>query len=118
MLILTISFSIVLSVLLLIVYFFTSYVDYGDTGEKMTAFECGFDPLSSSRTPFSSRFFLLVVLFLIFDVEVALLFPMLSLLISGSGSTLMGLAMVSFLGVLLLGTFHEWNEGALDWVSN
>nr|YP_010239431.1 NADH dehydrogenase subunit 3 [Haloa japonica]QTF74801.1 NADH dehydrogenase subunit 3 [Haloa japonica] len=118
MLIMTVSFSIILSVILLIVYFFTSYVDYSDMSEKMTSFECGFDPLSNSRTPFSSRFFLLVVLFLIFDVEVALLFPMLSLLISSSSSALMGLAMVSFLGVLLLGTFHEWNEGALDWVSN
>nr|YP_009628535.1 NADH dehydrogenase subunit 3 [Bullacta caurina]QBX88149.1 NADH dehydrogenase subunit 3 [Bullacta caurina] len=118
MLILAVLFSIILSAALLVVYYFVSYVDYNDMSEKMTPFECGFDPLSNSRTPFSSRFFLLVVLFLIFDVEVALLFPMLGLLSSSSSSFMMGLAMLTFLGILLLGTFHEWNEGALDWVSN
>lgn len=118
MLILAVLFSIILSAALLVVYYFVSYVDYNDIREKITPFECGFDPLRNSRTPFSSRFFLLVVLFLIFDVEVALLFPILGLLSSSSRSFIIGLAILTFLGILLLGTFHEWNEGALDWVSN
>nr|YP_010833240.1 NADH dehydrogenase subunit 3 [Philine kinglipini]WFG53987.1 NADH dehydrogenase subunit 3 [Philine kinglipini] len=110
-------FAVLLSTILLAVFFVTSFVEYSDMGEKMTAFECGFDPLSESRSPFSTRFFLLVVLFLIFDVEVALLFPMLSI-VSFSSSTLeMAAALLAFLAILLFGTFHEWNEGALDWVS-
>ena len=76
-------------------------------GEKITAFECGFDPLSQSRSPFSTRFFLLVVLFLIFDVEVALLFPMLRIISFSSRTLEMAIALFIFLGILLFGTFHE-----------
>nr|YP_009350092.1 NADH dehydrogenase subunit 3 [Homoiodoris japonica]AKK32254.1 NADH dehydrogenase subunit 3 [Homoiodoris japonica] len=116
MFVLIFSFALVLSTLLIFVYFLTNYLSYLEGGEKMTAFECGFDPLSKMRSPFSTRFFLLVVLFLIFDVEIALLFPVLSVFSSSLNFfTISGLLL--FLVVLLFGVFHEWNEGALDWFS-
>jgi NADH-ubiquinone oxidoreductase chain 3 len=82
--------------------------------EKTSPFECGFDPNKSARIPFSLRFFLLTIIFLIFDVEVVLLIPIpqalnsihsFFILISGS----------LFLIGLLLGLLHEWREGSLEW---
>nr|YP_009378971.1 NADH dehydrogenase subunit 3 [Nembrotha kubaryana]ARI43835.1 NADH dehydrogenase subunit 3 [Nembrotha kubaryana] len=110
-------FAIFLSVILVMVYFITNYLSYLDFSEKLTPFECGFDPLSKMRSPFSTRFFLLVVLFLIFDVEIALLFPVLSIF-SENISILVASALMLFLLILLFGMFHEWNEGALDWFSS
>nr|YP_010429291.1 NADH dehydrogenase subunit 3 [Polycera hedgpethi]USQ67470.1 NADH dehydrogenase subunit 3 [Polycera hedgpethi] len=117
MFILMIMFTILLSVILVLVYMVTNYLSYLDFGEKLTPFECGFDPLSKMRSPFSTRFFLLVVLFLIFDVEIALLFPVLSIF-STNMTILMTTALTLFLLILLFGMFHEWNEGALDWFSS
>nr|YP_010831217.1 NADH dehydrogenase subunit 3 [Elysia viridis]WFF64241.1 NADH dehydrogenase subunit 3 [Elysia viridis] len=109
-------FAFLLSSVLLMVYYFTYFSMESGLEEKMTPFECGFDPLSKMRTPFSTRFFLLVVLFLIFDVEVALLFPVLSAFTSSS-SIMILVIVLAFIAILLFGMFHEWNEGALDWVS-
>nr|WNR50729.1 NADH dehydrogenase subunit 3 [Phyllidiella sp. a LZ-2021] len=117
MLMLSIVFATLLSIILIIVYYWTNYVSSCDLSEKLTAFECGFDPLSKMRSPFSTRFFLLVVLFLIFDVEIALLFPVLSMFAKGV-TFLMTSTLMLFLFILLFGMFHEWNEGALDWFSN
>nr|UFZ13105.1 NADH dehydrogenase subunit 3 [Protohermes spectabilis] len=84
--------------------------------EKASPFECGFDPISSSRLPFSLRFFLIAVIFLIFDVEIALLFPL--ILIMNFSSILMWFSVSSiFLLILLIGLFHEWNQGALNWAN-
>nr|YP_009987766.1 NADH dehydrogenase subunit 3 [Phyllidiopsis krempfi]QNL17304.1 NADH dehydrogenase subunit 3 [Phyllidiopsis krempfi] len=110
-------FVIMLSIVLIIIYYMTNYISSLDMSEKLTAFECGFDPLSKMRSPFSTRFFLLVVLFLIFDVEIALLFPVLSMFYSNI-SFLVSISLTMFLFILLFGMFHEWNEGALDWFSN
>nr|YP_009349237.1 NADH dehydrogenase subunit 3 [Sakuraeolis japonica]APZ75721.1 NADH dehydrogenase subunit 3 [Sakuraeolis japonica] len=114
---LSLVFSIFLSGILVVVYSVTSYITYLTSSEKLSAFECGFDPLSKMRSPFSTRFFLLVVLFLIFDVEIALLFPVLSAL-TGKTSSILLISIGIFLMVLLVGMFHEWNEGALDWISS
>nr|YP_004222146.1 NADH dehydrogenase subunit 3 [Berthellina sp. TLT-2006]ABK92226.1 NADH dehydrogenase subunit 3 [Berthellina sp. TLT-2006] len=111
------AFSSALSSLLIIVFVLTSYSPYSNSEEKLTPFECGFDPLSGMRSPFSTRFFLLIVLFLIFDIEVALLFPILSMA-STSSPFFIILALVLFLTILLFGMFHEWNEGALDWITS
>nr|WBV77006.1 NADH dehydrogenase subunit 3 [Phestilla sp. CUS-2023] len=110
-------FSLMLGSALIIVYIMTNYISYNNMSEKLTPFECGFDPLSKMRSPFSTRFFLLVVLFLIFDVEIALLFPILNLF-SSKTPILTLIALMLFLLILLIGMFHEWNEGALDWVSS
>uniref|UniRef100_A0AB39CCB7 NADH-ubiquinone oxidoreductase chain 3 n=1 Tax=Optediceros sp. TaxID=3114356 RepID=A0AB39CCB7_9CAEN len=82
--------------------------------EKSSPFECGFDPIKSARLPFSLRFFLLAIIFLIFDVEIVLLLPALvSLLSTFSMNLLIGISL--FLLILIVGLFHEWNEGSLDW---
>nr|AIW06347.1 NADH dehydrogenase subunit 3 [Teloganodidae sp. MT-2014] len=84
--------------------------------EKMSPFECGFDPSSSSRLPFSLRFFLIAVIFLIFDVEIALLLPIPILLIPQFSPSLIVVSLL-FLIILLLGVLFEWYQGALDWSS-
>nr|YP_002726385.1 NADH dehydrogenase subunit 3 [Siphonaria pectinata]ACE62830.1 NADH dehydrogenase subunit 3 [Siphonaria pectinata] len=115
MFIMCLLFCIVLSMALLMVYFLTNF-STTNSKSKWPPFECGFDPLSKMRSPFSTRFFLLVVLFLIYDVEVALLFPVLSMANLTTSSALVTGVLV-FLLILIIGMFHEWNEGALDWVS-
>nr|YP_009480395.1 NADH dehydrogenase subunit 3 [Nassarius fraterculus]ANH54171.1 NADH dehydrogenase subunit 3 [Nassarius fraterculus] len=82
--------------------------------EKNSPFECGFDPIKSARLPFSMRFFLLAIIFLIFDVEIVLLFPVLASM-TGSFSLPLMIGTFIFLMILILGLFHEWNEGSLDW---
>nr|QHD47867.1 NADH dehydrogenase subunit 3 [Peltoperlopsis cebuano] len=82
--------------------------------EKSSPFECGFDPKSSSRLPFSLRFFLIAVIFLIFDVEIALLLPMIMIINISNISVWMGVGFF-FLLILLIGLYHEWKEGALEW---
>nr|YP_010952387.1 NADH dehydrogenase subunit 3 [Pseudabris przewalskyi]WMQ52481.1 NADH dehydrogenase subunit 3 [Pseudabris przewalskyi] len=82
--------------------------------EKSSPFECGFDPKSSARLPFSLHFFLIAVIFIIFDVEITLLFP---LIVSLPMSNLISyfIVMLLFILILIMGLFHEWNQGALDW---
>nr|YP_011014051.1 NADH dehydrogenase subunit 3 [Unio ionicus]WQA10132.1 NADH dehydrogenase subunit 3 [Unio ionicus] len=83
--------------------------------EKVSPFECGFDPMGSSRVPFSLRFFLLAVIFVVFDVEIVLLFPVVMVM----GSSWMWfksyLALLVFLVLLFIGVVHEWREGSLEW---
>nr|AOY40257.1 NADH dehydrogenase subunit 3 [Bostrichoidea sp. KM-2015] len=82
--------------------------------EKSSPFECGFDPKNKARMPFSMHFFLITVIFLIFDVEITLLMPMLyTLKISNMKSFLT--LFVYFIIILLWGVYHEWNQGALSW---
>nr|YP_006504032.1 NADH dehydrogenase subunit 3 [Nasutitermes triodiae]AFM92532.1 NADH dehydrogenase subunit 3 [Nasutitermes triodiae] len=82
--------------------------------EKSSPFECGFDPKNSARLPFSSRFFLIAVIFMIFDVEIALLLPMpITMLTSNMKSWL--IVSSAFLLILIIGLYHEWNQGSLEW---
>nr|ALO76796.1 NADH deshydrogenase subunit 3 [Loberonotha olivascens] len=83
--------------------------------EKSSPFECGFDPKTSARLPFSLQFFLIAVIFLIFDVEITLLMPM---IITMKISNIMNYAWIIlfFLFILLVGLYHEWNQGALNWM--
>lgn len=81
--------------------------------EKLSAYECGFEPFGDARRRFDVRFYLVAILFIIFDLEVAFLFPW---AVSLSTIGLFGfLSMMGFLGVLTVGFVYEWRKGALDW---
>nr|ALO76587.1 NADH deshydrogenase subunit 3 [Paromalus flavicornis] len=84
--------------------------------EKNSPFECGFDPFNSPRLPFSLQFFLITVIFLIFDVEITLLVPLIMTL-KYSIPLSYSMITITFLVILLLGLYHEWKQGALKWSS-
>lgn len=81
--------------------------------EKTSAYECGFDAFSDARHKFDVRFYLVAILFIIFDLEVAFLFPW-AIALGKIG--LFGFwSMIVFLGVLTVGFIYEWRKGALEW---
>nr|WDV10595.1 NADH dehydrogenase subunit 3 [Bhutanitis thaidina] len=84
--------------------------------EKCSPFECGFDPKSSARIPFSLHFFLITMIFLIFDVEIALIFP---IIYSFQLVNFLTLTKISFFFIimLLIGLYHEWNQNMLNWTN-
>nr|UGS80510.1 NADH dehydrogenase subunit 3 [Polypsocus corruptus] len=82
--------------------------------EKLSPFECGFDQKSSSRLPFSLQFFLITIIFLIFDIEIALILPSISLLTLTLNSSWWIINMIIIM-ILIIGVIHEWNQGMLNW---
>ncbi len=81
--------------------------------EKLSAYECGFEAFDDARSRFDVRFYLVAILFIIFDLEVAFLFPW---AISLGNIGLFGFwSMVIFLGILTIGFIYEWRKGALEW---
>jgi len=81
--------------------------------EKLSAYECGFEAFDDARTRFDVRFYLVTLLFIIFDLEVAFLFPW---AISLGETGVFGFwSMVIFLGILTIGFAYEWKKGALEW---
>ena len=81
--------------------------------EKLSAYECGFEAFGDSRMEFDVRFYLVAILFIIFDLEIAFLFPWAVSL--GNIGNLGFWSMMIFLGVLTVGFIYEWKKGALDW---
>nr|QKW88774.1 NADH dehydrogenase subunit 3 [Rhytidodus viridiflavus] len=82
--------------------------------EKLTPFECGFNPMSNKRLPFSIHFFLVAVIFLIFDIEIIIILPM----VITMKYTLMKYWLttsIMFILVLMMGLYHEWYNGMLKW---
>ena len=81
--------------------------------EKLSAYECGFEPFNDSRMEFDVRFYLVAILFIIFDLEIAFLFPW---AISLGQIGLYGFtSMMIFLLILTVGFIYEWKKGALEW---
>nr|YP_009344786.1 NADH dehydrogenase subunit 3 [Cichlasoma dimerus]ALR69056.1 NADH dehydrogenase subunit 3 [Cichlasoma dimerus] len=108
----TITISIVLSTILAIVAFWLPQMT--PDHDKLSPYECGFDPLGSARLPFSLRFFLVAILFLLFDLEIALLLPL------PWGDQLSSPLMTftwafTILTLLTLGLIYEWVQGGLEW---
>ena len=81
--------------------------------EKLSAYECGFEPFNDSRMEFDIRFYLVAILFIIFDLEIAFLFPWAITL--GNIGLFGFLSMMLFLFILTIGFIYEWKKGALDW---
>nr|YP_008758048.1 NADH dehydrogenase subunit 3 [Trachinotus ovatus]AGW46902.1 NADH dehydrogenase subunit 3 [Trachinotus ovatus]AHY20264.1 NADH dehydrogenase subunit 3 [Trachinotus ovatus] len=107
-----IMIAVVLSLILAIVSFWLPQMS--PDHEKLSPYECGFDPLGTARLPFSLRFFLVAILFLLFDLEIALLLPL------PWGDQLEAPLLTFFwaalvLTLLTLGLIYEWMQGGLEW---
>jgi len=103
--------ALILSVGFIVLNFFLS--PKNPDPEKLSAYECGFDAFTDSRIEFDIRFYLVAILFIIFDLEIAFLFPWaLSL---GNIGSLGFWSMMVFLAILTVGFIYEWKKGALDW---
>ena len=81
--------------------------------DKLSAYECGFEPFNDSRMEFDIRFYLVAILFIIFDLEIAFLFPWAITL--GNIGLFGFFSMMLFLFILTIGFIYEWKKGALDW---
>lgn len=110
-LVIFIAISAVIGLALLVAPFLLAYKK--PDAEKLSAYECGFNAFDDARMKFDVRFYLVSLLFIIFDLEVAFLFPW---AIAFKEVGLFGFwSMMTFLGVLTIGFVYEWKKGALEW---
>ncbi|HEY0330690.1 MAG TPA: NADH-quinone oxidoreductase subunit A [Rhodopseudomonas sp.] len=110
-LVLFIALAIVIGLALLVAPFLVAYRN--PDPEKLSAYECGFDAFDDARMKFDVRFYLVAILFIIFDLEVAFLFPW---AVAFKEVGWLGMwSMMVFLGVLTIGFVYEWKKGALEW---
>ena len=106
-----IGVALVIGLALLVSPFIVAYQN--PDPEKLSAYECGFPAFDDARMTFDVRFYLVAILFIIFDLEVAFLFPW--AVTFGSLGDLGFWSMMMFLGVLTVGFVYEWRKGALEW---
>nr|AET51412.1 NADH dehydrogenase subunit 3 [Pericrocotus divaricatus] len=112
MILFMITMSLALSIILTALNFWLAQIN--PDSEKLSPYECGFNPLGSAWLPFSIRFFLVAILFLLFDLEIALLLPLPWAIQLETPTTT--LAWASILIVLLtMGLIYEWAQGGLEW---
>nr|ATD83342.1 NADH dehydrogenase subunit 3 [Jynx ruficollis] len=106
------SISTIISIILIVLNFWLAQTN--PDSEKLSPYECGFDPLGSARLPFSIRFFLVAILFLLFDLEIALLLPLpWATQLQHPTTTLTWTTTIILL--LTLGLIYEWLQGGLEW---
>jgi NADH-quinone oxidoreductase subunit A len=106
-----IGIALVIGLVLLIAPFIVAYKQ--PDPEKLSAYECGFNAFDDARMKFDIRFYLVAILFIIFDLEVAFLFPW---AVAFKHLGVFGFwSMMAFLGVLTIGFIYEWKKGALEW---
>jgi len=106
-----IGVALVLGLALLIAPFLVAYKQ--PDPEKLSAYECGFNPFDDARMKFDVRFYLVAILFIIFDLEVSFLFPW--AIVFGQIGADGFWSMMVFLAVLTIGFIYEWKKGALEW---
>ena len=109
--ILFLSIALIVSLAFIVVNFLFS--PKNPDPEKLSAYECGFEPFNDSRMEFDIWFYLVAILFIIFDLEIAFLFPWAISL--GNIGSLGFWSMMIFLSILTVGFVYEWKKGALDW---
>nr|AFB19765.1 NADH dehydrogenase subunit 3 [Gypsophila crispifrons] len=107
-----ITMSLALSILLTALNFWLAGIN--PDSEKLSPYECGFDPLGSARLPFSIRFFMVAILFLLFDLEIALLLPLPWATQLQDPTTTLTWASILLL-FLTMGLVYEWVQGGLEW---
>nr|QLD22197.1 NADH dehydrogenase subunit 3 [Hadrosciurus pyrrhinus] len=112
-LLITLFISISISLILILVAFWLPQTN--TYLEKVSSYECGFDPMGSARLPFSMKFFLVAITFLLFDLEIALLLP-LPWASQTSNITLMLTMALLLILILTLGLAYEWTQKGLEWV--
>nr|AAY18843.1 NADH dehydrogenase subunit 3 [Todiramphus chloris]AKJ78511.1 NADH dehydrogenase subunit 3 [Todiramphus chloris collaris]AKJ78526.1 NADH dehydrogenase subunit 3 [Todiramphus chloris teraokai]AKJ78647.1 NADH dehydrogenase subunit 3 [Todiramphus chloris laubmannianus]AKJ78517.1 NADH dehydrogenase subunit 3 [Todiramphus chloris collaris] len=106
------TLSLTISIILTTLNFWLAQTN--PNSEKLSPYECGFDPLGSARLPFSIRFFLVAILFLLFDLEIALLLPLpWAIQLNSPITTLTWTSTILLL--LTLGLIYEWLQGGLEW---
>nr|YP_009700554.1 NADH dehydrogenase subunit 3 [Xenopus vestitus]QEQ13625.1 NADH dehydrogenase subunit 3 [Xenopus vestitus] len=106
------SIALALSIILATLSFWLPQIT--PDSEKLSPYECGFDPLGSARLPFSMRFFLIAILFLLFDLEIALLLPSpWAAQLNAPNTTILWATLI--LTLLTLGLVYEWLQGGLEW---
>jgi NADH-quinone oxidoreductase subunit A len=110
-LVIFIGVALVIGLVLLVTPFIVAYKQPDQ--EKLSAYECGFNPFDDARMKFDVRFYLVAILFIIFDLEVAFLFPW--AVAFGELGWYGFWSMMVFLGVLTVGFLYEWKKGALEW---
>nr|AFB19789.1 NADH dehydrogenase subunit 3 [Pnoepyga pusilla] len=112
MILFMIALSLTLTILLTTLNFWLAQMT--PDSEKLSPYECGFDPLGSARLPFSIRFFLVAILFLLFDLEIALLLPLpWAIQLQNPMTTLTCTSIL--ITLLTLGLVYEWTQGGLEW---
>jgi NADH-quinone oxidoreductase subunit A len=105
------ALAVAIGVALLVSPFIVAYK--APDAEKLSAYECGFNAFDDARMRFDVRFYLVAILFIIFDLEVAFLFPW--AVAFGDLGWFGFWSMMAFLGVLTIGFIYEWQKGALEW---
>ncbi len=88
-------------------------VRHGRDAAKLSSYECGFEPFEDNRGRFDVRYYLVAILFIVFDLEIAFLFPW-AVSLGPTGRYGLGV-MAIFLGILVVGFIYEWKKGALEW---
>ena len=112
-----IFFGIAAALGIIFILFAANIAPKAPDAEKMSAYECGFNAFDDARMKFDVRFYLVSILFIIFDLEVAFLFPWAVTLMKLPAETAQFAfwSMMTFLGVLTVGFVYEWKKGALEW---
>ena len=110
-LVIFIGVALLIGLALLVAPFIIAFRD--PDPEKLSPYECGFAPFDDARMQFDARFYLVAILFIIFDLEVAFLFPW--AVVFGDIGWFGFWSVMTFLGVLTIGFVYEWRKGALEW---
>nr|YP_010535369.1 NADH dehydrogenase subunit 3 [Amblyomma hebraeum]QLD96939.1 NADH dehydrogenase subunit 3 [Amblyomma hebraeum]QLD96952.1 NADH dehydrogenase subunit 3 [Amblyomma hebraeum]UYB77930.1 NADH dehydrogenase subunit 3 [Amblyomma hebraeum] len=108
-------FLIIMTIILVIfvAFFGMTYKNFMNK-EKLSPFECGFDPFSLSRVPFSLKFFFIAIIFLIFDVEIIIILPYPLLMFNKNLTLIFSFILINL--IILFGLLYEWKSGMIEWM--